>query len=362
MADVTTPEDIAARVPSWVPKETFPYLAHTEGGTSLRALVRGAGVHASTVLRQVRALEARREDVLVDSFLNRLGERVQAEPGEKANPSKPDDLSEADLIEEACRVLVPMCDPRAVMAVVVDMEKAVVVREDDDGNTTRKAVVARNVAEAMALKGWISCDAPGRILKYRITQIGRGALGRFMAKAENRAFGFAETQAGFDFADSGRRGEGEVGSDADQNAKARFQSTETPLGLLARRRDREGKPFLTPDLVSVGERAHEDFVLAGLPAQPDEGCEQFTARADQGADPASGEAARARARLIGALNDLGPGLGDAVLRCCCAHEGLEMTEKRMGWSARSGKIVLRIALQRLKRHYAELGDQGSLVG
>jgi hypothetical protein len=54
-----------------------------------------------------------------------------------------------------------------------------------------------------------------------------------------------------------------------------------------------------------------------------------------------------------ALRDLGPGLGDVALRVCCFLEGIETTERRLGWAARSGKIVLRIALQRLKRHYEE---------
>ena len=52
-----------------------------------------------------------------------------------------------------------------------------------------------------------------------------------------------------------------------------------------------------------------------------------------------------------------------ALRCCCFLEGLEATEKRMGWSARSGKIVLRIALERLKRHDEETyGPGGGLIG
>jgi hypothetical protein len=52
-----------------------------------------------------------------------------------------------------------------------------------------------------------------------------------------------------------------------------------------------------------------------------------------------------------------------VLRCCCHLEGLEAAEKRLGWSARSGKIVLRIALDRLRRHYLETyGGLSPLIG
>jgi hypothetical protein len=69
----------------------------------------------------------------------------------------------------------------------------------------------------------------------------------------------------------------------------------------------------------------------------------------------------ARNRVAAALGDLGPGLGDVVMRVCCFLEGLEAAEKRMGWSARSGKVVLRIALQRLKRHY-EGRSRGTMIG
>ena len=33
-----------------------------------------------------------------------------------------------------------------------------------------------------------------------------------------------------------------------------------------------------------------------------------------------------------------------ALRCCCLLEGLEQVERRHGWSARSGKVVLRFHL------------------
>lgn len=70
----------------------------------------------------------------------------------------------------------------------------------------------------------------------------------------------------------------------------------------------------------------------------------------------------AKAQVIKALVFLGPGLAEVALRCCCFLEGLEQTEKRMGWAARSGKVVLRIALQRLVLHYEDTGELGPRIG
>ncbi|MEO0370674.1 MAG: DUF6456 domain-containing protein [Pseudomonadota bacterium] len=324
MYDVMAPEDVSARIPPWVPKETYSYLAHTEGGTSLRALARNAGVHASTILRQVRSIEARREDVLVDLLLQRWGQRVQTDDGQ-ARDDVSDDLSGEQLKREACRVLGHLADPATVLAVVADMEKAVIVRETAAGDTTRRATLDRSVAEALAFKGWIACDVPGKVLKYRITGAGRAALGKLVAQSEMRAveqstgqsMGFHEDQSGF--VHNVNRAP-DAAEDASDRRLTRFQSSETPLALLARRRDKGGSLFLAPDLVAVGERMHEDFVLTGLAHRADETWDQFLSRA-QDAAPEGAQAGRAQDRLVGALRDLGPGLGDAVLRCCCCLEG-----------------------------------------
>ena len=65
--------------------------------------------------------------------------------------------------------------------------------------------------------------------------------------------------------------------------------------------------------------------------------------------PPRGQARRGRG--YPRLSALGPGLADIAFRVCCFLDGLEKAEKRLGWSARSGKVVLRIALQRLAQHY-----------
>ena len=203
----------SADVPSWVPEPARHYLAHTESGTSIRALARRAGCHASTVLRQIRSCESRRDDLLVDEGLRRLGRQVldQAFTGSqikeviRVTPTTCDDagcaaLTETRLTAEASRILRRLCETGAILAVSADMDKAVVVREARDGHASRTAVVDRAVAEAMALKSWIVCDAPGRILRYRITAAGRAALNRMLAEGENHAVGFAEAQTSFDYA------------------------------------------------------------------------------------------------------------------------------------------------------------------
>ena len=92
----------------------------------------------------------------------------------------------------------------------------------------------------------------------------------------------------------------------------------------------------------------------------------LTAGADSGFSPgrdALDGPTGARTRVHDALRALGPGLSDIALRCCCHLEGLETAEKRMGWSARSGKIVLRIGLQRLALHYESMnGGRAPMIG
>ena len=71
--DITRHIATATSLPNWVPMPAQIYLAHTQAGLPIRALARMSGSHASTILRQNRKVEARRDDPLVDAVLNRLG-------------------------------------------------------------------------------------------------------------------------------------------------------------------------------------------------------------------------------------------------------------------------------------------------
>jgi hypothetical protein len=349
------------------------YLDHTEQGVSLRQLARREGCHASTVMRQVRQCESRRDDPLVDEALCALG-RVQEET--HCNPSRKDaqnmtapirkdslSIDEATVLREGHRVLRRLAEPETVLAIAQDMDKAVVLRSFKDGRTLRLAVIDRAVAQAFALKDWISCPKPGRISTYSITQAGRAALKQMLAQSDASGMGEASAEFG-----GQAQTWGEAAIEADSEARrVRYNSAESPVQVLARRRDRDGKPFLSQELVAAAEQLRIDFELAQMGPRVTQNWERFLTGSDRGVaapDGKSGNGARdARERVSAALRDLGPGLGDMVLRCCCFMEGLEVAEKRMGWSARSGKIVLRIALQRLRLFYdATYGKHGPLIG
>ena len=59
----------------------------------------------------------------------------------------------------------------------------------------------------------------------------------------------------------------------------------------------------------------------------------------------------AKARFDGAIAAAGPGLSDVLWRVVCAGEGLALAEKALGWPARSGKLVLGLALDRVAGFY-----------
>lgn len=365
-----TPTSVKAKtrqVPTWVPESVQRYLTHTEAGLPIREVARQSGCHASTVLRQIRRIETRRDDPLVDRALVALSSRFFH--GRSDRKAKETDAmgtcvdntgileDAAQLDREALRVLRRLCETGAVLAVAEGMETAVVVRETAQGVTTKTASVTARYVEAMALNAWIECARPARISRYRITHAGRAKLDHLMERAGD---GYADSAS--PFADQHRAyGEKTVHSDG-RKQRLRYNMCESPVTALARRKDKDGAYFLSETLVSAAER----FFARGFRIVPDGAarCAELGSLPDRRRpwwfSVRRGDRQRAErgaGARCGGLRYLGPGLGDVALRCCCYLEGLESAEKRMGWSARSGKIVLRIALQRLSHFYeTEVGD------
>ncbi len=360
--------------PQWVPKAALDYLQHTQNSLSIRALARHDGRHASTVLRHVRKMEMRRDDILVDESLSLLGAMLPkpvTDPSLKGLslmsriPRRDEVITDDEINGEARRVLRRLCETAAFLAVAGALEKAVVMRETDPARPTRIAVVDRRIVQAFALRDWISCTRKGKIARYTITTAGRAALKRLLADANRPGPGFED--AASPFQDQHKLwSEETAGQGRDRRQRLRYNLAESPLTLLGRRKGPDGKPFLAADLVQAGERLREDFEMAQMGPRVAQNWDRFLVpgggSSGGGAGPAEGPRA-ARERVASALRDLGPGLGDIAMRCCCFLEGMEAAEKRMGWSARSGKIVLRIALQRLKKHYeCVLGTLSPRIG
>lgn len=353
-------------IPGWLPEVAVTYLAHTAAGQPIRAIARAKGCHASTVLRQVRRVEAWRDDPLVDEALERIAQVHAAEIAETAlpkempmpvEPARTHDRPDPRIEREARRILRRLCEKGAFLAVAPDMDKAVVLREVVPGRTNRIAVVDRDVAHAFALQEWIACDRAGKIACYMITAVGRAALKRMLTdeRAGRDARGLAEAPSPFQeqhrfFAE--RVVHADDGSGAE---RLRFNLAESPLSVLGRKRDKDGTAYLAAHLIEAGERLREDFELAQMAPRVTQNWERFlTTGSDRGAGPGRGPgegSPDARVRVAKAMEALGPGLSDIVFRICCFLEGLETAEKRLGWSARSGKVVLKIALERLALHY-----------
>lgn len=123
---------------------------------------------------------------------------------------------------------------------------------------------------------------------------------------------------------------------------------ESPIAWLAAR----GR--LTAAQLAAGERLRADYERAGLAARVTMRWDAAApAKTRGGAKAADASLARidAHRRFHGALDAAGPGLADICWRVICAGEGIGCAEKGLGWPARSGKLVLGLALDRLARFY-----------
>jgi hypothetical protein len=131
---------------------------------------------------------------------------------------------------------------------------------------------------------------------------------------------------------------------------------ESPLAQLARRKAKDGSPFLAEAEWRAGERLRADYTRARI--MPRLGANWQAAIASGRRDGGAGGIAEltdaalaARQRVERAVDAVGPELSGVLIDICCFLKGLETVEMERGWPVRSAKIMLKSALGALSRHY-----------
>lgn len=338
------------------------YLAHVGAGVPMRALARARGRQPSTVMRAIRRVEALRDDPLLERALTTLEEEAFSLSRSIVKKDTPMQTASARpsrrgprLPESERAALERLAEPDSFLLVANGAEKAGVFASQ---NGFRKPVALVPVAAATRFltKDWVKCVSRTDIsARYAMTATGRAMLRRReVAEAPHPNPGFAEAPSVF----AGQHqmaGERRVANPVTGEIETiRVNLGESPLGWLARRKDGNGLSLLSAEEVEAGERLREDFEMAQIGPKVAQDWSRFLAPAERQSGPGRGPSEGpmfARERFGKAASALGPGLADAAIRICCFHEGLEATERRMGWSARSAKVVLKLALQRLADHY-----------
>jgi hypothetical protein len=119
---------------------------------------------------------------------------------------------------------------------------------------------------------------------------------------------------------------------------------ESPLGWLKARGLVDARQY------EAGERLRGDWTVAGLSPRVTMRWDAGARSTGDGLDPALAQIA-AKRRVDAALDAVGPGLKDVLWRIVCAGEGMEAAERALGWPARTGRVVLTLALDRLADFY-----------
>ena len=121
---------------------------------------------------------------------------------------------------------------------------------------------------------------------------------------------------------------------------------ESPLTWL------HARGHLDDRLLDAGERLRADYERAQLAPSITMRWDPLRVKGggESGLAPSERQIA-ARERFDGAVAEAGKGLADILWRVVCAGESLPVAEKALAWPARSGKLVLRLALERVADFY-----------
>ncbi|QWC57641.1 hypothetical protein F7D01_11615 [Erythrobacter sp. 3-20A1M] len=123
-------------------------------------------------------------------------------------------------------------------------------------------------------------------------------------------------------------------------------AAESPLAWL------HARGHLDDRLFEAGERLRADYERAQLSPSVTMrwGPVRIRGGSNAGLSPSERQLA-AKMRFDGAIARAGSGLEDILWRVVCACESLPDAERALTWPARSGKLVLRLALERVADFY-----------
>jgi hypothetical protein len=212
-----------------------------------------------------------------------------------------------------------------------------------------KRIAGRDESAATADPGVVDGLKRRGLVEWRegrlnATPLGIAALRRHLAGAD----GFAaqhqsRIKVGID--------DGELG-----RASVTVNDDESPLSRFRRIKGRDGRPLIGAAEFAAGERLRAEFTRGQLMPRVTANWSASVAlrrRGDGGGGMAEMTHAivAARQRVDRALEAVGPDFSGLLLDFCCFLKGIEEIERERSWPARSAKLVLRLALASLARHY-----------
>lgn len=134
---------------------------------------------------------------------------------------------------------------------------------------------------------------------------------------------------------------------------------ESPLARLAVAAAGEAAPFLAPHQLEAGERVRKLAERALLQPRLTMNYSPTHTVSGKAGNPASelGDLAADARRQLNDLHRLLPrDCVDVIMDICVWHKGLQQVETERHWPRRSAKLVLRIGLDHLARHYGLTGE------
>ena len=199
---------------------------------------------------------------------------------------------------------------------------------------------AAGPVDALRARGLITSDADRALI---LGDTGRALLRRSLAGADDYPAQHQERAIVL------------IDDDANVSRPVVVNQDESPLSWLRRRRGRDGRPLIDAVEFSAGERLRSDYSRGQIMPRvtANWGAAVADRRRDGGGSIAelTEMAIAARRRVERALTAVGPELGGLLVDFCCFLKGLEEIERERRWPARSAKVVLRLGLATLARHY-----------